>query len=200
MSVVNQAAEWLQRFDRKIWPEHRVVVTRQMTEALAKGKVVVADVGAAAGPEERWLTLLDYIHLLTFEPVERVGSGIPGVEGTHFAVALGGTRGEATLNLLNCAGLYCDRVSEMAGEKREVRIVPFRGEYYKLKREREFLVKNLIYPVPDPQFPFLGVHFTRLIGGGIEAGPNAVLAGRPSGVTIRYRRPQPSIQARGKPA
>ena len=64
----------------------------------------------------------------------------------------------------------------MAGEKREVRIVPFRGEYYKLKREREFLVKNLIYPVPDPQFPFLGVHFTRLIGGGIEAGPNAVLA------------------------
>ena len=78
--------------------------------------------------------------------------------------------------LLNCAGLYCDRVSEMAGEKREVRIVPFRGEYYKLKREREFLVKNLIYPVPDPQFPFLGVHFTRLIGGGIEAGPNAVLA------------------------
>ena len=77
---------------------------------------------------------------------------------------------------VNCAGLHCDRVSQMAGQKREVRIVPFRGEYYKISQERQHLVRNLIYPVPDPQFPFLGVHFTRLIGGGIEAGPNAVLA------------------------
>ena len=75
MSVVNQAAEWLQRFDRQVWPEHRVVVTWRMAETLANGKVVVADVGAAAGPEERWLALLKYIHLLTFEPVERVGTG-----------------------------------------------------------------------------------------------------------------------------
>ena len=78
--------------------------------------------------------------------------------------------------IVNCAGLHCDRISELAGEKREVRIVPFRGEYYKIKRERQHLVRNLIYPVPDPQFPFLGVHFTRLIEGGVEAGPNAVLA------------------------
>jgi len=78
--------------------------------------------------------------------------------------------------LVNCAGLHSDRVSELAGERREVRIVPFRGEYYKIKPERQFLVRHLIYPVPDPQFPFLGVHFTRLIEGGIEAGPNAVLA------------------------
>ncbi|WCJ60097.1 L-2-hydroxyglutarate oxidase [Fontisphaera persica] len=78
--------------------------------------------------------------------------------------------------LLNCAGLHCDRVSEMAGEQRSVRIVPFRGEYYKIRPERQHLVRHLIYPVPDPQFPFLGVHFTRLIHGGIEAGPNAVLA------------------------
>ena len=78
--------------------------------------------------------------------------------------------------LVNCAGLHCDRVSELAGENREVRIVPFRGEYYKIKPLRQFLVRNLIYPVPDPQFPFLGVHFTRMIRGGIEAGPNAVLA------------------------
>ena len=78
--------------------------------------------------------------------------------------------------LVNCAGLQCDRVSEMAGLKREVRIVPFRGEYYKLRPESQHLVRNLIYPVPDPKFPFLGVHFTRLIHGGIEAGPNAVLA------------------------
>ncbi len=78
--------------------------------------------------------------------------------------------------VINCAGLHCDRVSTLAGEKREVRIVPFRGEYYKIRPERQHLVRNLIYPVPDPQFPFLGVHFTRLIHGGVEAGPNAVLA------------------------
>jgi L-2-hydroxyglutarate oxidase len=78
--------------------------------------------------------------------------------------------------LINCAGLQCDRVAQMAGERREVRIVPFRGEYYKLRPERQHLVRNLIYPVPDPRFPFLGVHFTRLIHGGVEAGPNAVLA------------------------
>ena len=78
--------------------------------------------------------------------------------------------------LINCAGLHCDRVAALAGEHREMRILPFRGEYYRLKPERQYLVRNLIYPVPDPRFPFLGVHFTRLIGGGVEAGPNAVLA------------------------
>jgi L-2-hydroxyglutarate oxidase len=78
--------------------------------------------------------------------------------------------------LVNCAGLQCDRIAQMAGEQREVRIVPFRGEYFKIKPDRQFLVRHLIYPVPDPQFPFLGVHFTRLIEGGVEAGPNAVLA------------------------
>lgn len=78
--------------------------------------------------------------------------------------------------LINCAGLHCDRLAEMAGERRDTRIVPFRGEYYKLKPARQYLVRNLIYPVPDPRFPFLGVHLTRLIHGGIEAGPNAVLA------------------------
>ena len=78
--------------------------------------------------------------------------------------------------LINCAGLQCDRVGEMAGVPRSFRIVPFRGEYYKVRPERQHLVRHLIYPVPDPVFPFLGVHFTRLIGGGLEAGPNAVLA------------------------
>jgi L-2-hydroxyglutarate oxidase len=78
--------------------------------------------------------------------------------------------------VINCGGLHSDRVAEMAGERREVRILPFRGEYYKIRPDRQFLVRNLIYPVPDPSFPFLGVHFTRLIHGGIEAGPNAVLA------------------------
>jgi L-2-hydroxyglutarate oxidase len=77
---------------------------------------------------------------------------------------------------LNCAGLYCDKVAEMAGEKHHTRIIPFRGEYFMLKPEKRSLVRNLIYPVPDPNFPFLGVHFTRTIDGGIEAGPNAVFA------------------------
>jgi L-2-hydroxyglutarate oxidase len=78
--------------------------------------------------------------------------------------------------LVNCAGLHCDRISALAGEVRATRIVPFRGEYFKLKADRSHLVRNLIYPVPDPVFPFLGVHFTRLIHGGVEAGPNAILA------------------------
>ncbi len=78
--------------------------------------------------------------------------------------------------IVTCAGLYSDRVAALTGRPRAVRIVPFRGEYYLLRPERQFLVRNLIYPVPDPRFPFLGVHFTRKIQGGIEAGPNAVLA------------------------
>ena len=78
--------------------------------------------------------------------------------------------------LINCAGLQCDRVGRRAGSRDPAKIVPFRGEYYKLRPERQSLVRNLIYPVPDPKFPFLGVHFTRLIHGGVECGPNAVLA------------------------
>jgi L-2-hydroxyglutarate oxidase len=78
--------------------------------------------------------------------------------------------------LINCGGLHSDRVSRKAGSGERTKIVPFRGEYYLIKPERQYLVKNLIYPVPDPKFPFLGVHFTQLIHGGVEAGPNAVLA------------------------
>lgn len=78
--------------------------------------------------------------------------------------------------LVNCAGLYSDKVARICGVNPGLKIIPFRGEYYKLRKEKEYLVKNLIYPVPDPQFPFLGVHFTRMIKGGVEAGPNAVLA------------------------
>lgn len=78
--------------------------------------------------------------------------------------------------LVNCAGLYCDKVAAYTNEKVDTRIIPFRGEYYMLREDRRHLVKNLIYPVPDPNFPFLGVHFTRMIHGGVEAGPNAVFA------------------------
>jgi len=78
--------------------------------------------------------------------------------------------------VVTCAGLHSDRLVRASGRKPTAKIVPFRGEYHKIRAERQFLVRNLIYPVPDPKFPFLGVHFTRLIHGGIEAGPNAVLA------------------------
>lgn len=84
--------------------------------------------------------------------------------------------------IINCAGLYSDKVAQLTqDESIKVRIIPFRGEYFKLKSGKEHLVKNLIYPVPDPNFPFLGVHFTRMIEGGVEAGPNAVLAFRREG-------------------
>jgi len=97
--------------------------------------------------------------------------------------------------LITCAGLHSDRVAEMAGEKREVRIVPFRGEYYKITPASQHLVRNLIYPVANPQFPFLGLHFTRLIHGGIEAGPNAVLAFAREGYTFSTINPGDLLDA-----
>ncbi|TAH26055.1 MAG: L-2-hydroxyglutarate oxidase [Cytophagales bacterium] len=81
-----------------------------------------------------------------------------------------------TKMVVNCAGLFSDRIAALTQKQLPLRIVPFRGEYYELKKEKEYLIKNLIYPVPNPDFPFLGVHFTRRISGGIEAGPNAVWA------------------------
>lgn len=78
--------------------------------------------------------------------------------------------------VVNCAGLYSDKIARLTSGNVNIKIIPFRGEYYKLKKEKEYLVKTLIYPVPDPNFPFLGVHFTTMVGGGVECGPNAVLA------------------------
>ena len=87
------------------------------------------------------------------------------------------TRGEVRARLVvNCAGLFSDRVARAAGEDPGARIVPFRGEYWELRPDRRHLCRNLIYPVPDARFPFLGVHFTRHVRGGVECGPNAVLA------------------------
>jgi (S)-2-hydroxyglutarate dehydrogenase len=106
-----------------------------------------------------------------------LGTPVTGVRrrGSRWEVTTRGVGHEADV-LVNCAGLHADTVAALAGERPPCRIVPFRGEYYRLRRDRESLVRNLVYPVPEPAFPFLGVHFTRRIGGGIEAGPNAVLA------------------------
>ena len=87
-------------------------------------------------------------------------------------------------HVVTCAGLYADRVAELSGQHPEMQIIPFRGEYFELKPEARYLCNNLIYPVPDPAFPFLGVHFTRTIDGRIECGPNAVLAFAREGYTF----------------
>lgn len=85
--------------------------------------------------------------------------------------------------IVNCGGLYSDRIAKLCGVDPGLQIIPFRGEYYNLKKEKEYFVNNLIYPVPDSRFPFLGVHFTRMMRGGVEAGPNAVLAFKREGYT-----------------
>jgi len=112
------------------------------------------------------------------------GAGVSGLalRGSEWVArtGLGEFAGEY---VVTCGGLQADRLAAMSGDQSDVRIVPFRGDYYKLKPEREYLVRNLIYPVADPKFPFLGVHFTRMIAGGIEAGPNAVLALKREGYT-----------------
>lgn len=92
--------------------------------------------------------------------------------------------------IINCGGLQSDRIAKLCGVNPGLQIIPFRGEYYKIKKEKQYLVKNLIYPVPDIKFPFLGVHFTRMINGGVEAGPNAVLAFKREG----YNKKDFSIQ------
>jgi len=100
------------------------------------------------------------------------------------------TRGPVEARLvINCAGLHSDRISRMVKAKLDLMIVPFRGEYYDIVAAKQHYVKGLIYPVPDPRFPFLGVHFTRRIGGGVEAGPNAVLAFKREGYSKRSLQP-----------
>jgi (S)-2-hydroxyglutarate dehydrogenase len=106
-----------------------------------------------------------------------LGHPVTAITTTSAAVeVIVGEEQFAAATLINCAGLYADKIAAMSGDHPGIKIIPFRGEYYKLKSEKEYLVKNLIYPVPDPDFPFLGVHFTRMMRGGVEAGPNAVLA------------------------
>ena len=105
------------------------------------------------------------------------GSKVEGLRGLGGTWVVQSTKDEyEAKQVVACAGLHSDRVAAKSGMKPSAKIIPFRGEYYMIRKERQSLVRNLIYPVPDPQFPFLGVHFTRMIQGGAEAGPNAVLA------------------------
>ncbi len=103
------------------------------------------------------------------EKIEDIKLGSPSTVVTT-------TQTISTKLIINCAGLFSDKIAAINEPNLQVKIIPFRGEYYMIKPEKQYLVKNLIYPVPDPSFPFLGVHYTRMIKGGVEAGPNAVLA------------------------
>src|SRR5262249_1292110 len=116
-------------------------------------------------------------------------SAITRVRGGGLAVS---TREHTitTSRLINCAGLYSDVIARLAGANTEVQIIPFRGEYYFLRPQRESLVRGLIYPVPDPEFPFLGVHFTRTIHGEVEAGPHTVPAFSREGYRFARGRPR----------
>ncbi|SHK57349.1 L-2-hydroxyglutarate oxidase [Rhodothermus profundi] len=110
-------------------------------------------------------------HRVVFQaPVQRI---VPDGRGVVLETPVGTFRADVAVN---CAGLYADRIAQMDGLEPGVRIVPFRGEYYELRPERRYLCRHLIYPVPDPAYPFLGVHFTRLIDGRVVCGPSAVLA------------------------
>jgi L-2-hydroxyglutarate oxidase len=114
----------------------------------------------------------------------RTGARVVAVQRRNGRVIAESTAGAVEGRVLvACAGLDSDRIARMAGLETDVAIVPFRGEYWMLRPERASLVRHLVYPVPDLTFPFLGVHFTRRIGGGIEAGPNAVLALKREGYT-----------------
>ncbi len=115
----------------------------------------------------------------------QTSTAVTGIRRLSAQTTVETNRGEFdTRSVINCAGLFSDRISRMAGDEPEVRIIPFRGEYYDLIPQRSGLVRALVYPVPDPRFPFLGVHLTRRVNGTIDAGPNAVLAFRREG----YRR------------
>jgi (S)-2-hydroxyglutarate dehydrogenase len=149
-----------------------------------------AGLAAAHVPEEGIVDYRQVCDRLATRVQERGGRIITRAKATKFETRADGWRVttahsefEASF-LITCAGLHSDRVAERAGERVDIRIVPFRGEYYKLTGESSELVRNLIYPVPDPQFPFLGVHFTRMVHGGVEAGPNAVLAFAREGYTF----------------
>ncbi|TQR18229.1 L-2-hydroxyglutarate oxidase [Psychrobacillus soli] len=111
-----------------------------------------------------------------------LNSKVDGIleEDDHVELKVG-TKSFQAKCMINCGGLHSDEIAKKAGYQTDMKIIPFRGEYYKLRPEKRYLVKNLIYPVPNPNFPFLGVHFTRMIGGEVDAGPNAVLSWKKEG-------------------
>ena len=140
----------------------------------------------ATGITDYALVTAKYAEIAAARSVEvRTSAAVTAFRQTASEVVIQTRAGEfAARYVVNCAGLYSDRIAQLAGHDPGMMLVPFRGEYYDLAAARARLVRALIYPVPDPAYPFLGVHFTRRIQGNVDAGPNAVLAGRREG----YRR------------
>ena len=148
-----------------------------------------AGLAAIQVPEEGIVDYAGVVEAMAKE-IRALGGKIITGEQVDRLKSAGGTWRVETFNetfetnqVVACAGLHSDRVVSRSGMKPSAKIMPFRGEYYMIRKERQSLVRNLIYPVPDPQFPFLGVHFTRMVKGGVEAGPNAVLAMAREGYT-----------------
>jgi L-2-hydroxyglutarate oxidase len=152
------------------------------------------NVAGIAGLHVPQTGIVDYTRVIELlaDEIRAAGGDILLGARVHRVRRMGGdlvletARGPVTARaLVNCAGLQSDRVARLCGVQPGLQIVPFRGEYYELRPQRRGLVRNLVYPVPDPAFPFLGVHFTRTIDGGVEAGPNAVLAWKREGYRHR---------------
>jgi (S)-2-hydroxyglutarate dehydrogenase len=152
---------------------------------LGRLKELEPHVNAIAAIHSPNTAIVDYTHVAAALARDLVAAGAT-IERNFHVTSIARLRGSLRIGtadhaviakrLVNCAGLYSDVVARLAGAPVEVQIIPFRGEYYMIRPERQYLVKGLIYPVPDPEFPFLGVHFTKTVHGDVEAGPNAVLA------------------------
>lgn len=166
-----------------------VVCERIGPERLAELEPHVRGIAAIHVPEAGIVDYRQVAERLAARVAEQGGAVVTGARVTALrpdgdAVVVASTAGAVRARFaVACAGLQADRVARLGGERPDLRIVPFRGEYYELKPQVEHLCRALIYPVPDPSFPFLGVHFTRMIGGGVECGPNAVLAFAREGYT-----------------
>jgi L-2-hydroxyglutarate oxidase LhgO len=144
---------------------------------LAEVEPYAAGVAALHSPATAIVDFTEVAGAMAAEADIRLGFEVTSVKNGAAEVRVSGPAGELTTDwLVVCAGLHSDRVSRLAGDEAGPAIVPFRGEYWRLRPERADLVRGLIYPVPDPEYPFLGVHFSRRVDGSVDAGPNAVLA------------------------
>jgi L-2-hydroxyglutarate oxidase LhgO len=189
VATSDQEVPRLEELERRGRANGLAGVTRITTAELREREPHAAGVAALVVPQTG---IVDYSQVVAAYAAEiekrggevRTGARVTAIHRRGDRVIAQSTAGDVEARvLLACAGLDSDRVARMAGLTVDVAIVPFRGEYWMLAPERASLVRHLIYPVPDPAFPFLGVHFTRRIGGGIEAGPNAVLAWKREGYT-----------------
>jgi L-2-hydroxyglutarate oxidase LhgO len=200
--------------DDKELPRLQTIYERGQANGLAGLKVLSAEEVREHEPNCRALRaihvpetgIVDYVEVVAkmAELLAQRGTriltsaGVTAIRRQGGGLVLETTRGAVEArHLVNCAGLHSDRVAALMGLTPEVRIIPFRGEYYMLRADRRSIVRGLIYPVPDPEFPFLGVHFTRTIHGDVEAGPNAVLAFAREGYTPGTVRPGELLETLG---